>query len=639
MAFIFDIETNGLLEETTKIHSLVIYDTDTQKTYSCSNHSGYMPIEEGLKILSEASEICGHNIIKFDIPVIQKLYPNFRPKGMIFDTLLMSKLVYPDIGLIDDINIRKGKYMASVSIKNGKKKLIRGSYALFAWGFRLQEYKGDYCEDENCWVEWSSDMQRYCEQDVVVTTKLYQMIKSKNLSEEAVKLEHQFAQILFLQEQRGIYFDKEKAIDLASKLVEEKSRIEQKLRDAFPNEIKEETFIPKVNNAKRGYIKGKPFIKRVVVEFNPASRQMIAERLIKKYDWKPKKLSDTGLPVIDEEVLETLDYEEAPILKEYFLITKVLGQLVDGKNAWLKMVAKDGAIHGRVDTIGAVTGRCTHNSPNLAQVPSGDSFMGKECRELFKAREGYKLVGCDASGLELRCLAHYMNDEDYTNEILNGDIHTKNQIMAGLKTRTEAKRFIYAFSYGGGDELIGEICGYTEEEAEEFKKDKKNIESIRKKLIKQGRIPNLKVIFHILKGKKIKATFLQNLPKLNNLITGVQQKIKNKGYLKGLDKRVLRVREQYKGLNVLLQSCGAIVMKKALCILVDEIQAKGWKINEDIAFVLNVHDEYQAEVKLDLVEEYRNMAVEAIRKAGEYFNFRCPLDGEVKVGTNWYETH
>lgn len=604
MTLVFDIETNGLLEETTKIHSLVIYDTASKETYSCTNHGNYMSIEEGLKILENAEEIAGHNIIKFDIPVIKKIYPSFNPKGKLFDTLLMSKLVYPDVGIMDDINIRKFLYPASIKLKNGKTKMIRGSYALFAWGYRLQEYKGDYCEEDDCWFEWTPDMQRYCEQDVVVTAKLLSCIRKHPIPEQTIELEHKFAQILFLQEQRGVYFDKEKAINLAGKLIEDKERIERELKSAFPNEVKEETFIPKANNKTRGYVKGVPFTKKTVVEFNPSSRQMIANGLIRKYGWKPVKRSVTGLPVIDEEVLETLNYAEAPLLKEYFLITKTLGQLADGKNAWLKMIAKDGAIHGHVDTIGAVTCRCTHNSPNLAQVPAVDGFMGKECRELFIAREGYKLVGCDASGLELRCLAHYMNDSDYTNEILNGDIHTKNQQMAGLKTRAEAKRFIYAFNYGGGDELIGSIVGGTKED-----------------------------------GKKIRKKFLKGLPKLNLLINGVKAKIREKGYLKGIDKRTLKVREQYKGLNVLLQSAGAIVMKKALCILYDDCLNKDWEYGKDFAFVLNVHDEYQAEVKPELVDEYKIMAVKAIKKAGEALGFRCPLDGEAKVGNSWYDTH
>jgi DNA polymerase I-like protein with 3'-5' exonuclease and polymerase domains len=604
MALIFDIETDGLLDTLTTIHSLVIFDTEKNELVSCVGRGveiidgdskfRYPSIQEGIKRLQEAAEIAGHNIVKFDIPAIKKLYPNFKPKGKLFDTLLMSKLVYPDINEQDTLLILKNKFPTK----------LRGRYSLKAWGYRLHEYKGNYCEKEDAWDSWTPELQRYCEQDVKVTLRLFELLKRKNISEEAVKLEHQFAQIIFNQEQRGVYFDKAKAIELASKLTEQKLVLEKQLKELFPDEVKEETFIPKVNNKTRGYVKGEPFIKKTVIEFNPSSRQMIANGLVNKYNWQPTKLSPTGLPVVDEEVLEGLDYEEAPLLKEYFLVTKTLGQLVEGKNAWLKLVEDDGAIHGRVDTIGAVTGRCTHNAPNLAQVPSARGFMGKECRELFRARDGYKLVGTDASGLELRCLAHYMNDEEYTNEILNGDIHTKNQQAAGLPTRDNAKTFIYGFLYGAGDSKIGSITGKGAKE-----------------------------------GKAIKERFLNTLPKLKKLTEGVKQRIQQRGFLKGIDGRILKVREQYKGLNVLLQSCGAIVMKKALCILADDIEAKGWKINDDVAFVLNVHDEYQAEIKPELVDEYKVMAVEAIRKAGEYFGFRCPLDGESKVGENWYDTH
>lgn len=604
MTLIFDIETNGLLKDTTKIHSLVIYDTEKDELISCSDSlqdkACLFDIDLGIKLLQEADEIAGHNIVKFDLPALQKLYPEFKPKGKIFDTLLMSKLVYPDIGEKDDRNIRKNQFP----------KKLRGRYSLKAWGYRLKEYKGDYCEQEDCWVKWTPDMQRYCEQDVMVTKRLFELLKFKNISEEAIKLEHQFAKIIGLQEQRGVCFDKQKAVEFAGKLIQEKENLERELKLAFPNEIKEETFIPKVNNKTRGYIKGQPFVKRIEIEFNPSSRQMLADRLIKKYGWKPTKLSPTGLPVIDEEVISELKYPEAPLLQRYFLVTKTLGQLAEGKNAWLKL-ENNSVIYGGVDTIGAVTGRCTHNSPNLAQVPSPHNPFGKECRELFKAREGFKMIGCDASGLELRMLAHYMNDEDYTYEILHGDIHTKNQNLAKLPTRDAAKRFIYAFNYGGGDALIGELIGGTSAD-----------------------------------GKRIKKTFLESCPKLKVLIDNVQRKIKQRAFLYGLDKRVLKVREQYKGLNVLLQSAGAIVMKKALCILYNDCVQKGWikdryYLSEanSIYFVLNIHDEYQAEVKPEIVEEYKIMAVEAIKKAGKYFNMRCPLDGEAKEGNNWYDTH
>lgn len=613
MTLIFDIETNGLLKDLNTIHCLVIYDTDTRKTLNCKNLSNnlfdaqYFSLEAGISMLSEADEIAGHNIVKYDIPAIQKLYPDFKPKGKIFDTLLVSKLAFPDIGEIDDTLIRRNKLP----------KKARGRYSLKAWGYRLKELKGAYNEQEDCWAEWSPEMQRYCEQDVVVTEKLFRLLKSKNISEEAITLEQKFAKIIGEQEQRGVHFDLENAVELQIELNYMKDNLEKQLKAVFPPEIIKTTKISKVNNKTKGRVKGQPYITETTIEFNPASRDMIADRLIKKYKWKPKLKTETGKPKIDESVLETLTYPEAPLLRDYFLVNKILGQLADGRNAWLKLYdTKTKAIHGNVDTVGTVTGRCTHNRPNLAQVPAvskdkdGNVLYGikggwgYECRNLFKAREGYTLVGTDASGLELRCLAHFMNDGAYIHEILNGDIHTKNQQAAGLATRAEAKRFIYAFNYGGGDALIGSIVGGSAK-----------------------------------KGKEIKKKFLSSLPSLDTLIKGVKYKAKTQGYLYGLDKRKLKVRAEYLALNVLLQSAGAIVMKKALCILYETLVTKGWKQGRDFAFVLNIHDEYQAEIRDELVDDYKVLAVEAIQKAGEYFKFRCPLDGEAKTGKTWAETH
>lgn len=289
-----------------------------------------------------------------------------------------------------------------------------------------------------------------------------------------------------------------------------------------------------------------------------------------------------------------------------------LGRSNFQKNAWLKC-EKDGVIYGQVDTIGAVTRRCTHHNPNLAQTPNAHAPYGKECRELFEARAGFYLIGCDAKALELRCLAHYMKDAEYTNEILNGDIHTKNQMAAELPTRDNAKTFIYGFLYGAGDEKIGSIIG-------------------------KGKTD----------GKRIKEKFLKNLPSLGNLIKNVKNTIEKRGYLYSLDRSKLKVREAYKGLNTLLQSCGAIAMKKALCILFDWCIERDWITDrwylnagteDKVYFVLNVHDEYQAEVRPEIKEEYKKLAVKAIQEAGKFYNFNCPLDGDVKEGTNWYETH
>lgn len=600
MNLIFDIETNGLLDKVTKLHTIAVYDLDTEKIESSTphNHQGI------LDKLQKADIVIGHNILKYDVPVLQKLYPNFKVKK-IYDTLLVSKLAFPDIGIMDDINIYKGTFPKS----------LRGSYSLKAWGYRLGVLKGTYCEQENAWNQYSEEMRAYCEDDVRVTLALYKCLQKKKVAQSAIDLEHNFAQIIFNQEVRGVCFDTEKAIELASTLTEEKTKLETQLQKTFKPKVIRTPFTPKANNKAKGYVKGVTIYKEKVIPFNPSSRDMIAERLM-EMGWKPKAFTiKENKPVINEEILEGItDIPEAEVLKQYFRCTKVFGQLVDGKNAWLKLLSGD-CIHGRVDTIGAVTGRCTHSNPNLAQVPSPRAYKGEECRRLFRARKGYLLIGTDASGLELRCLAHFMKDPHYVHEILNGDIHTKNQISAGLPTRNDAKRFIYAFIYGGGDKMIGELVGGKSKQ-----------------------------------GKEIKAKFLSSLPTLKKLMDNVKSVINNRGFLYGLDRRKLKIRESYKGLNVLLQSAGAVVMKKALCILNDDLTANGMSVfnwadyckgkrDFDIAFVLNVHDEYQAEVKPQFEEIYKKLAVDAIRKAGEYFNFYCPLDGEAKVGKDWFDTH
>lgn len=602
MTLIFDCETNGLLAETTKIHSLVIYDTETADLISCTNHKGYTSIEEGLKLLQEAEEISGHNIIKFDLPVLQKIYPWFSPKGKIYDTLVVAKLAYPDIGEKDAVKIRRKQFPKS----------LWGKYSLKAFGYRLGILKGTYGEQDNAWAEWSEQMQSYCEQDVMVTKALYQTLTKKDIPSGAIELENRFAHIISLQEQRGVKFNKDKAIELASQLKSKQYELETELRKVFPDKVIEKEFIPKVNNKTKGYIKGQPFIKRTIVPFKPSSRQQVAERLKDLYNWQPTEFTEKGQPKIDDEVLKALPYKEAPLLAEYFLVTKILGYITEGKNAWLKC-ERDGIVYGQVNTIGAVTRRCTHNNPNLAQTPSPHSPYGKECRSLFEAREGFDIVGCDAKALELRCLAHYMKDKDYTNEILNGDIHTKNQKAAELPTRDNAKTFIYGFLYGAGDAKVGSIIG-----------------------------KNAAV------GKKIKAKFLKNLPSLGSLIKRVQNTIKKRGFLYSLDRSTLNIRAAYKGLNTLLQSAGAIAMKRALVILFDWCCERGWikdrwylndGSEDKIYFILNVHDEYQAEVKEEVKEEYKKLAVKAIQEAGKFYNFNCPLDGDVKEGKNWYDTH
>jgi DNA polymerase-1 len=610
---LFDLESDALVNYT-KIHVLVVYDYDTKQSSTYVGND----VRKGIEQLQNADCICGHNIINFDIPCIKKFYPWFQPK-QVRDTLVWSRVVYPDIVDIDLLNYQKW----------GMPKDLIGTHKLKAWGYRLGDYKGEITNWEIC----TPEMIAYCEQDVVVTTKVYEKLLSKELSEECLELEHEVATIIQKQVEYGFLFDIKKAEQLYVTLLRKREELTEKLQEVFkPWEVVDRILIPKRDNKAKGYLTGVPVEIKKTVVFNPASRQHIIYQLQLRYKWKPIEFTESGQPQMDEKVLGKLPYPEAKLLSTYFMINKRIGQLAEGGKAWLKYIQKDGRIHGEVFTNGCVTGRMSHNKPNIAQVPAVqvddsntvlkglEGLYGWECRELFIVPPDRKLVGCDAAALELRCLAHYMFPYDkgaYGEAAVHGkkklgtDIHTLNMKALEITSRDIAKTWFYAFIYGGGDYKLGYLI-----------------------------IPNRPEAVTRSAGKQSRAKFLKNIPALGSLTKAVKTLAKERGYLFGLDKRHLKIRSDYKALNTLLQGAGAVVMKKALVILyhalVDDMKLE---FGRDFAFVGNIHDEIQTECKPELAETIGKAAVEAIRKAGEYFNFKCPLDGEFKIGNNWAETH
>ena len=577
MKYIFDIETDGLFDVCTKIHCLVLKNVDNNKILSLS-------VDEALDKLSKADVIIGHNIIKFDIPVIKKLYPNFKTEAKIFDTLVATRLLFPDVKEKD------------FQRKDFPRDCI-GRHSLKAWGNRIGNYKAEFDTD---WKTFTPEMLEYCKQDVEVTYNLYKMIEEKTYSQQAMDLEHNVAQLIYNQEVYGFTFNTEKARSLYSALNGRRHMLESELQDLFPPETERIPFIPKVNNKSKGYIKGKVFYKEKTTVFNPSSRQHIASRLINKYNWKPSIYTDDGTPKLDETILESLPYPEAEILCEHFLLDKRIGQLATGAQAWLKH-EKNNKIHGTCNTNSTVTARATHSYPNMAQIPSVSVPYGKECRALFTVPTGKKLVGIDVSGLEVRMLAHYMARYDngkYAKVVLDGDIHSETQTLAGLDSRDLAKRFYYCFLYGGGVTKIASVTGKTVPQA-----------------------------------SKIKKRFLNNLPALSKLIEDVQQAAE-RGYLTGLDKRKVKVRSSHAALNTLLQSSGALVCKQWL-VEFDKVIKQIPHAQQ----VVWVHDEIQVECLEKDAEQVGQLAVKAIKDTGEYFNLRLPLTGEYKIGDNWSETH
>jgi DNA polymerase I-like protein with 3'-5' exonuclease and polymerase domains len=444
-------------------------------------------------------------------------------------------------------------------------------------------------------------LDHYCERDVDVLELLYnhlvREIEVKGFSQESVELEHRVAAIIAEQERNGFKLDVVYATSLLADLKGKLGAIYDRSQELYPP-VTVERYSEKTGKR----------LKDSVVVFNLGSRQQIAQKLI-ELGWNPSKHTEKGNIVVDEAVIDEILNgspsdaltEFSTLVKDYLLLQKRISQI----ESWIEAVGADGRVHGKVITNGAVTGRMTHSSPNMAQVPNHGSLYGAECRSCWTVTEGNVLVGCDASGLELRMLAHYMKDEKYVRTVTEGsskdgtDVHSVNQRTAGLLTRDAAKTFIYAFLYGAGDSKIGSIVGGTAKD-----------------------------------GKRLKDKFLSGTPALSRLINTVG-KYAAKGYVPGLDGRRIWVRSEHAALNSLLQGAGAIVMKKALVLFHDKIRANGWAVK----LVANVHDEFQFECPPDIAEEAGKAARLSIIEAGEYFKLRCPLDGEYKIGRNWAETH
>ena len=571
---VFDIETDGLQPTVIWCVACKQVDTGDVEVFYHSNSFG-----EYLKKLGDQVELIGHNIIAYDIPALEELWGVDFTGYKITDTLVLSRLTDPS---------------------------REGGHSLDNWGQKLGFPKGDHDD----WTTLTDAMVEYCCQDVRVNELVYKRLLSEavRFGSGSVSLEHDVQRIIAKQIKAGWRIDQQKAFILLAELKEKKYDLEEQVHQTFiplPTFVKVVT--PKVKKDGSYSVVGlkflgeqwttavAPFSRLDYPEFNLGSRQQIG-RYLQHFGWKPKSFTEKGQPIVDEAVLAKVEgIPEASLIAEYLMIQKRVAQV----QSWLDKVEDDDRVHGYVNANGAVTGRMTHSSPNVAQVPAGSAPYGKECREIWTVPTGYKLVGMDASGLELRMLAHYMNDEAYTNEILTGDIHTANQLAAGLETRNQAKTFIYAFLYGAGDAKIGSIVGGTARD-----------------------------------GKRLKEKFLRNTPALRTLRERVGVAA-GRGYVLGLDGRRVYVRSEHAALNTLLQSAGAIVMKKALCLL-DEY-AKQY--NLDYKFIGNIHDEIQTEVAEKDADWFGKLATSCVEAAGLFFKLNCPLAGDYQVGDNWSQTH
>ena len=415
---------------------------------------------------------------------------------------------------------------------------------------------------------------------------------------EWVTLEHQVAQILTQQEQHGWYFDGKAAQQLESTLRKEYEDTTRLLLDRHPF-VKGSEFTPKRTNSRSGYVEGAPLTK--LKDFNPSSRDHISWILQTHYGWTPTSLTASGKAVIDETVLKDIGTDIALQFLTLLTLTKQLGMISEGVNAWQKLVTTSSRIHHHCSTT-TQTFRCAHRNPNLAQVPSDEKF-----RQLFIATPHQLLVGADLSGIELRMLAHYLARYDqgrYAKILLTGDIHTVNAEAIGV-TRRQVKTITYAFLYGAGNIKIG----YTY--------DKQLSEEGAKK-----------------KGREIREAYVAAIPGLKELLEAVH-KTSERGFLRGLDNRHILCDSRHKSLNYLIQGSSAVLAKRWMVITHDHIKKMDLHCNQ-LAFI---HDELQFESEPEHVDDLKSLLVLSAAEAGEYYNLRIPIAADSQSGKSWADVH
>ena len=412
---------------------------------------------------------------------------------------------------------------------------------------------------------------------------------------EWITLEHQVATILTKQEHHGWYFDEQSARELESTLRNELESTQAKLRADFPY-VAGTVFTPKRDNQRTGYVKGVPFTR--LKDFNPQSRDHISWILQTHCDWTPTSLTASGKAVIDETVLQDIGTDISLRFLRVLELTKQLGMISEGVNAWQKLVTTSSRIHHHC-SVGCATHRASHRNPNLSQVPSDERF-----RRLFTASPDLVMVGADLSGIELRMLAHYLARYDggrYADILLNGDIHQENADKIGI-SRRQVKTVTYAFLYGAGDQKIG--TSFDGSLGEDKAKRK---------------------------GKEIRKAFVDAIPGLSDLLQAVKRAAE-RGYVRGLDGRNISVDKGHVALNYLLQGSAAIIAKRWMVLADAQLDSH----SHQLGFI---HDELQYETIPASVNDLKFLLELTAVQAGEYYNLRLPIAAEAKSGKNWAEVH
>lgn len=622
----FDIETDGLLPDVSVCHCIVVVDLDTREVFAYHDSKTIRPragsISDGLAKLREYDFLVGHNIVDYDLPVLEHLFGFKWDPLKTFDTLIGSKLIYSDRKELD-FKLHKqgrlpGKYI--------------GAHSLAAWGHRLENPKGEY---DDGWERFSKRMLVYCVQDCSTGVDIYQVLRSRVPDYTAetpygtlstFQMETLFARQLGDMQRRGAPMSFERADELLRTLVDRQTHLEDVIRGHFPP-LK----VPYKVNSRTGKQTTRycPVRKEKcadkLVPFNPGSRQQLAARLMKTRGWVPAELTRNGNPAMREDIMHELGqiYPEVEAVSEYLIVSARLGMLNNSPNSYMRLVDEDGLLHGRCNHIGTVTHRCSHSKPNQGNITSVRKPYGLEMRSLFVPFDGMVQAGFDADGLELRMLAHYLarwDDGAYGRAVHSGDkalgtdphsLHAAAISEVVDCDRDTGKTATYAFLYGAGDRKLGAIFG-----------------------------GGTKL------GRQVRAALRRNIPGLGELIDTIEGQVEDRianhplgGFLISLDGRRVGVRKPHAALNSLLQTAGAVVMKWVTVML--EKVLPDFDVQWAIDYLLtgHVHDELQGSLNPELQQNFTEAVNRVFELVTEILGLRVPLAGTADFGSSWASTH
>jgi DNA polymerase I-like protein with 3'-5' exonuclease and polymerase domains len=604
----FDIEGNGLLHDATELHCVVIADLDSNRI----DEYGPGQIGEALAHLSRMTYLVAHNAHGFDVPVLERLF-NWRPQFdcVIVDTMIAARVILPAIEDIDD------KAAAMGDAKLGG---LRGRYSIEAWGARLGIPKVG--ADITDWSKWTPEMQARCVADTLICKELWRFLQPDGYSQKAMALEYRAATVCEQITAAGVPFDVEAAKQRCRQWEARRAEIGARLQRDFPG-------------------------------VNVNSRKQLGA-LLESKGWVPAARTEkTKQAKIDDETLESLPalFPEFTGLSEFMILSRRIAQASTGKEAWCKHVGSDGRIHGAVIHIGTPHSRAKHLTPNIAQVPNPKRAkpFAAECRSLFRNSGDWVFVACDQAGLQDRCFAHFLSQfdgGDYAKAFVNGlDPHWKcatdldliapgtaldkqNKVHAAI--REGSKSFRYAFLYGAGAAQAGRIVGNIIRTVMQI--DPRN--DLHWQFFGDAARPSESKLKDI--GAKAVRKFIRGTPGLQRLRDRLEDGSRRKGWLPGLDGRRVPVRALYTTLNFLVTSSEAIICKRWLVNVYDELNQKfryGW--GGDVVIVLWVHDEIVCCCRPEIADQVGEIMVRHAKESAEFYNFKVPLEADYKIGKSW----